>query len=129
MFQPSKILNKKGTVGIVEFTYNVIMTCDEKKREALWKHVILSGGNTMYQGFEERFNNEMQKFRPRFRLVSVEHRIQDVSLGGAIYASLSNYRNQCEPKPARGLTKGQSDLKNSTGGQHQKKKKKIWKFW
>lgn len=50
MFQPSLFSTAPGSVGIVEFTRDVIMTCDAAVQPLLWKHVVLSGGNTMIAG-------------------------------------------------------------------------------
>jgi len=92
MFKPS-IIGIKGS-NIVQATHEAIMACEEDKREILWRHVILSGGNTMFPGFEERFNTEMQKLRRNFSLVHVEDRIRDIVKGACIVASLSNFEQQ-----------------------------------
>lgn len=51
MFQPALFEIPNAPVGIVTFARDVIMTCDPAVQPLLWKHVILSGGNTMFAGW------------------------------------------------------------------------------
>jgi len=90
MFQPK--LGGFDDPSIVKFTYDVIMKCDEAKREGFFKHIVLSGGNTMFPGFDSRFDHDMKKLKKDFvGLQLTENRENLVARGGAIMASLSNY--------------------------------------
>eukprot|EP00005_Dracoamoeba_jomungandri_P000434 CAMPEP_0174251454 /NCGR_PEP_ID=MMETSP0439-20130205/1276_1 /TAXON_ID=0 /ORGANISM="Stereomyxa ramosa, Strain Chinc5" /LENGTH=765 /DNA_ID=CAMNT_0015331777 /DNA_START=130 /DNA_END=2427 /DNA_ORIENTATION=+ len=62
---------------------------DAQKQEALWKHMVVSGGNSCWEGFEERFEMEMKKLRPSFKLVRCEDRVNSAIVGGQNLARTS----------------------------------------
>jgi actin len=45
--------------GIHETTYNSILKCDVDLRKDLFENIILSGGNTMFPGIEDRMQKEL----------------------------------------------------------------------
>ena len=57
LFQPSLMNNESS--GIHELTYNSIMKCNSDIRNELFNNIVLSGGSTMFPGFEERFKKEL----------------------------------------------------------------------
>ena len=61
-FNPS-IMSKEGK-GIAEICHESIQNCDKNLEKELYNNIILSGGNTMYEGFPERFSKEMKILAP-----------------------------------------------------------------
>ena len=47
--------------NIAEYCNKCIKSCDYKQRNDLYSNIILSGGNTMFKGFAERFAEEIKK--------------------------------------------------------------------
>lgn len=57
LFQPH-LANCEG-VGIAELLFNTIQTADIDIRPEFYKHIVLSGGTTMYPGFASRLEREI----------------------------------------------------------------------
>lgn len=52
LFKPN--LNDIKSDGIDRVIFDSIMKCDESKRKDLFKNIIISGGNTLFNGLTER---------------------------------------------------------------------------
>ena len=63
LFNPS--IMSKEEKGIAEICNESIQKCDKNLEKELYKNIILSGGNTMYDGFPERFSKEMKILAPQ----------------------------------------------------------------
>jgi actin-related protein 2 len=59
LFNPSLI--GVESAGLGEMLFNVINSCDMDTRPDLYKHIVLSGGSTMYPGLPSRLEKEMKK--------------------------------------------------------------------
>ena len=57
LFQPHLI--DCESVGIAELLFNTIQAADIDLRKTFYKHIVLSGGTTMYPGFASRLEREM----------------------------------------------------------------------
>ena len=57
LFQPH-LANCEG-VGIAELLFNTIQQADMDIRSEFYKHIVLSGGTTMYPGFSSRLEREI----------------------------------------------------------------------
>jgi actin-related protein 2 len=57
LFQPH-LANCEG-VGIAELLFNTIQQADMDIRPEFYKHIVLSGGTTMYPGFASRLEREI----------------------------------------------------------------------
>ena len=57
MFQPH-LANCEG-VGIAELLFNTIQQADMDIRPEFYKHIVLSGGTTMYPGCASRVEREI----------------------------------------------------------------------
>ena len=44
--------------------FKAIEKCDNDIKHELYKNIVLSGGNTMFKGFNNRFSLEMKKIAP-----------------------------------------------------------------
>lgn len=59
LFQPH-LINVEG-VGIAELLFNTIQAADIDTRTEFYKHIVLSGGSTMYPGLPSRLEREMKQ--------------------------------------------------------------------
>ena len=48
-------------VGIAELVFNTIQAADIDMRTELYKHIVLSGGSTMYPGLPSRLEHEIKQ--------------------------------------------------------------------
>lgn len=100
LFQPH-LINVDG-VGVAEMLFNTIQAADIDTRPEFYKHIVLSGGSTMYPGLPSRLEREVkQLYLERVlkgdtgRLSKFKIRIEDpprrkhmVFLGGAVLADI-----------------------------------------
>jgi len=106
LFQPHLV--DVEAVGMAEQVYNTIQAADIDIRAEFYKHIVLSGGSTMYPGLPSRLEKEIkQLYLARTlngdvsRLDKFKIRIEDpprrkhmVFLGGAVLSFSSRKRNQ-----------------------------------
>ena len=59
LFQPH-LINVEGA-GIAELLFDTIHRCDIDIRPELYKHIVLSGGSTMYPGLPSRLERELKQ--------------------------------------------------------------------
>ena len=59
LFQPH-LINVEG-VGIAELLFNTIQAADIDTRAEFYKHIVLSGGSTMYPGLPSRLEREIKQ--------------------------------------------------------------------
>uniref|UniRef100_A0A672MWW9 Actin-related protein 2-B n=1 Tax=Sinocyclocheilus grahami TaxID=75366 RepID=A0A672MWW9_SINGR len=100
LFQPH-LINVEG-VGVAELLFNTIQAADIDTRAEFYKHIVLSGGSTMYPGLPSRLERELkQLYLERVlkgdvdKLSKFKIRIEDpprrkhmVFLGGAVLADI-----------------------------------------
>lgn len=105
LFQPHLI--DVESVGIAELLFNTIQAADIDLRMEFYKHIVLSGGSTMYPGLPSRLERELkQLYLERVlqgdteRLTKFKLRIEDpprrkhlVFLGGAVIADVMKNRD------------------------------------
>ncbi|KAG0299323.1 Arp2/3 complex subunit, actin nucleation center [Dissophora globulifera] len=100
MFQPSLVDVEQP--GVAEMLFNCIQSAPLDTRSELYKHIVLSGGSTMYPGLPSRLEKEVKQLYltevlkgdvERFRNFKI--RIEDpprrkhmVFLGGAVLANI-----------------------------------------
>ncbi|KAL1775267.1 actin-related protein 2 isoform X3 [Sigmodon hispidus] len=58
LFQPH-LINVEG-VGVAELLFNTIQAADIDTRSEFYKHIVLSGGSTMYPGLLSRLERELK---------------------------------------------------------------------
>jgi len=104
MFQPHLV--DVESPGVAELLFNTIQAADMDVRPELYKHIVLSGGSSMYPGLPSRLEKEMkQLYLERVlkgdtsRLEKFKIRIEDpprrrhmVFLGGAVLAEIMKNR-------------------------------------
>ena len=59
LFQPH-LINIDG-VGVAELLFNTIQAADLDTRPEFYKHIVLSGGSTMYPGLPSRLEREIKQ--------------------------------------------------------------------
>jgi actin-related protein len=83
--------------GIHMLLYKAIMNCDVDMRRILCNNILLSGGSTMFEGFEGRLQKEMTNLLPptvKVKIISPEENERKYSawIGGSILASISVFQ-------------------------------------
>ncbi|KAF0990053.1 hypothetical protein HZS_3734 [Henneguya salminicola] len=94
LFQPSLIGHEYK--GLAEIAFNSILNCDIDIRRLLYSNMVLSGGSTMFPGFPERMNKDLQSLAPsnaRIKMSSPSERRFSVWIGGSVLASLSSFKD------------------------------------
>jgi len=93
LFQPSFI--GKEAMGIHEQVFQSIMKCDVDIRKDLYANIVLSGGNTMFEGIDARLTKELTALAPstmQIKVMAPPERKYSVWIGGSILASLSTFQ-------------------------------------
>jgi len=105
LFQPH-LINVEGQ-GVAELVFNAIQSAEMDMRPDLYRHIVLSGGSTMYPGLPSRLEREIkQLYLERVlkgdteRLSKFKIRIEDpprrkdmVFIGGAVLADVMKDRD------------------------------------
>ena len=96
IFNPKlKWLEEKG---IPEICNDLIQKCDSSLRKDLYNRIVLSGGNSMFNGLPERLTKEIKKLAPK----SMEEEVQVITsplrkygacIGGMIISNISTFKN------------------------------------
>lgn len=106
LFQPNLV--DVEAVGMAEMLFNCIQSADMDTRPEFYKHIVLSGGSTMYPGLPSRLEKEVkQLYLTRVlkddtsRLANFKIRIEDpprrkhmVYLGGAVLADIMKNKEE-----------------------------------
>jgi len=104
LFKPS-LIDVEGD-GVHEMLFNMIQDADIDLRPAFYKHIVLSGGSTMYPGLPSRLEKEMRRLylekvlkNDKKKLSKFKLRIEDpprrkhmVFLGGSVLADIMKDR-------------------------------------
>lgn len=93
LFAPSLIGN--DSPGIHMITYDSIMRCDSELRRELFGCIVLSGGTTMFEGFESRLERELVYLAPattKIKIVAQPDRKYAAWIGGSWLASQPSMR-------------------------------------
>lgn len=81
---------------MVQLLANSLSKVDIDLRMTLYNDIVLSGGNTMIDGFPERFIKEMKRILPndvKSRCLAPTQRDTMCWEGGSILASLPSFKN------------------------------------
>lgn len=94
MFRPSLIGMEQA--GVHQLTFQSVMKCDLDIRRDLLGNVVLSGGSTMFDGFDRRMQHELKQLAPSsvaVKTIAPPERKYSVWIGGSILASLSCFES------------------------------------
>uniref|UniRef100_A0A8C8JU57 Actin-related protein 2 n=1 Tax=Oncorhynchus tshawytscha TaxID=74940 RepID=A0A8C8JU57_ONCTS len=128
LFQPH-LINVEGA-GVAELLFNTIQAADIDLRSDFYKHIVLSGGTTMYPGLPSRLEREIkQLYLERVlqgdteKLSKFKIRIEDpprrkhmVFMGGAVLANIMKDKESFWLSRAEYLEKGLRVLDKLGGG-------------
>ena len=92
LFQPNFVGLEQE--GVHKLLFTSIMKCDVDIRKDLYGNVVMSGGNTMFQGFPERLQKEIKALAPdsmTIKIIAPPERKYSVWIGGSILSSLSTF--------------------------------------
>ncbi|KAH0488504.1 MAG: hypothetical protein KVP17_005019 [Porospora cf. gigantea B] len=81
--------------GLHELLATSIVRADLDLRKTLFKHIVLSGGSTLFAGLGDRLLNELRKLAPketRIRITAPPERLFSTYLGGSILSSLASFK-------------------------------------
>ncbi|XP_054710495.1 actin-like protein 6B [Uloborus diversus] len=101
LFDPSNIKGIPGTttmMGAAQVVTTSVGMCDIDVRPSLYGGVILTGGNTLIQGFTERLNRDLSAKTPpsmRLKVISSNNAAErrfGSWIGGSILASLGTFQ-------------------------------------
>ncbi|CAG0895603.1 unnamed protein product, partial [Darwinula stevensoni] len=100
LFDPSRIpgSNSPLSMGMAHIVSMSINMCDVDLRPSLYNSVIVTGGNTLLQGFTDRLNRDLSQKTPpsmRFKMMSANgtsERRFGAWIGGSILASLGSFQ-------------------------------------
>ncbi|XP_048192201.1 actin-related protein T1-like [Perognathus longimembris pacificus] len=84
--------------GISQMVYNSIQKCDIDIQNDLFAKIVLSGGNTLFPGFEERLRDEITNLAPEeipVEVLASQERGLSPWIGASIIGSLSTFKRMC----------------------------------
>ena len=96
LFKPSMI-GKEGN-GFGQTCYDSIQKCDIDIRKDLYNCIVLSGGNSMFNGLPERLIKEIKALAPEsmkeeVKVIASPDRKYATWIGGSIFSSLSEFKS------------------------------------
>ncbi|CAH8589037.1 unnamed protein product [Schistosoma mattheei] len=86
-----------GTTGLQNIVNESIQKCSADLHPTLYSNIVLSGGSTLFPGFSQRLENELNALNSPVNQRIFVHRKQNdqkyaVWIGGSILASLSSFK-------------------------------------
>ena len=89
---------KKDGVGIAQACYNSILKCDIDIRKDLYNNIVLSGGNSMFNGLPERLTKEIKylvhySMKDEVKVIASPERKYATWIGGSILSSLCAFES------------------------------------
>lgn len=96
LFKPSLVGNDGNDIG--KICYDSIQKCDIDLRRDLYYSIILSGGNSMYNGLPERLTKEIKALVPEsikdeIKVIASPERKFSVWIGGTILSNISTFES------------------------------------
>ena len=96
LFRPSFL--KKEENGLGKLCYEAIQCCDIDLRLYMYNCIVLSGGNTMFDGLPERLTKEMkslvsESMKDEIRVIASSERKNAAWEGGSILSTISTFES------------------------------------
>jgi actin-related protein len=111
LFAPSNYQKEYG--GIHELTFRSIKKCDDDIHKDLFSNVVLCGGSSLFPNIKTRFQKELGSLAPTGKKVNViapPERKYSTWLGGAILASLDQFKDHMFLKRSQYLEGGENEI-------------------
>ena len=95
LFQPSNIGKKED--GLPKICYDLIQKCNINVKKDLYNNICLGRGNTMFNGFAERFKKEINDLVPEsmkkeVKIIASNERKFSMWIGGSVLSTLSSFK-------------------------------------
>lgn len=94
LFNPTIVQSEMPSLQ--QFVSSAVKNCAIDTRRALLSSVVLSGGNTLFNGFAQRLQSEVVKFFPGLfgsvKVIEAPDRIYNTWAGAAVLASLDSFK-------------------------------------
>ena len=86
--------------GLSDLLYESVMTiANAELQDLMFNNVVLSGGNTLFPGFEQRLKADLRKWNEiDIKIIAPKQRLYSVYIGGSILASLVSFQDQWTSK-------------------------------
>uniref|UniRef100_A0A914W9Q4 Actin-related protein 6 n=1 Tax=Plectus sambesii TaxID=2011161 RepID=A0A914W9Q4_9BILA len=106
-FAVPEILFRPSDVGIDEMgiaeaiAYCIMTKCPEPVRARLFKNIVLTGGNVLFEGFRKRLETEVRSLAPQLydvRLIQADQPITDAWHGGSKLAQSAKLKDMVVTK-------------------------------
>ena len=93
LFQPSFFSMEDKNESLQKLVFNSINSCDKSLMEDFYNNIILSGGNSMFDGLQYRLQIEVNSFveSSRVRIIAPPERKYSTWIGASIFSSLSTF--------------------------------------
>jgi len=112
-------VNSNGYTSIQDMIFKSIMNADVDLRSHMFCNIIMTGGNTLINGYRDHLQSLIKPMAMTkvSKVVAAPERLYSVWIGGSILSSLSMFQNQwitkqeyeeCGPNIVLGLTKPQN---------------------
>lgn len=94
MFQPSLDQSLAELEGVQHTAFKSVSACDPEIQAALYRCVVLSGGNTMFSGMQDRVCTELQRLASTssVKIEAPQERKYIAWVGGSILSSLDMFQ-------------------------------------
>ena len=85
--------------GLLDTCYDSIQKCDIDLKKDLYNNIVLSGGNSMFNGFEKRLTEEIKAFAPEpmkkeVKVIAFSERKFAAWSGGSTLSSISAFESE-----------------------------------
>ena len=98
LFQPSKAGLPSNTPGLHDNCFKSIMKSNVEIRAELFKNIVLGGGNTLFDKFNDRLEHEIREMAPTKTDIDVVHnkeRMFSSWIGGSIIGNMDTFQHLC----------------------------------
>ena len=99
LFNPNILY--KEEVGLERVCYDILQDIYKSYDNFLFDKIILAGGNSMIDGFPERFKKEIKRLTPsnsqqesELKVIVSPERIDNTWIGGSVISAISSFDNQ-----------------------------------
>lgn len=95
---PEILFFNESEKGIHQLCHDSIMKCDVEIHKDLYSNIVLSGGSTLFDGFDDRLCYEIKRLAPpsmECKVLASHERKYSAWIGGSILASLSSFADGC----------------------------------
>jgi len=97
LFDPAKI--GMEVLGVHELVFESTQLCNIIVRPDLYRNIVLVGGNTLIQGFEDRFKREIEGLAPKseskvkINVIAPKNRQYSSWIGGSVFGLMPTFHD------------------------------------